>query len=92
MVNPLAGLDLLRAQQQLPIQGLGALGAYQNQAWTNSTATANWATAMAYTTDYVPPKVSRFRFFRINTEVEEGAEREPLDELRIKVAKWLRRI
>lgn len=40
------------------------------------------------------PTVKHIRFFRINNEIEipeGGTFEEPLDELRLKVARWLRR-
>ena len=78
-----------------------ALGGAGLGSWTTTTATADWSQlAQAYPTSdqlqqYRNPPITRMmKFFRVNTPVEmiEGAKfSEPLDELRWKVAKWLKR-
>lgn len=53
---------------------------------------ANWNNMYS---DFPPAVINPIKkiikFFRINEAVHEGMELEPLDELRIKVAKWLKR-
>lgn len=86
-------------QQQAALGVLGITGALAGwsggattQAGTVTTDnTANYTDAMFLRQMSQPltPQPKRLKFFRVNEEALESSILEPLDELRIKVAKWL---
>jgi hypothetical protein len=59
--------------------------------WTTTTGGFPWPQAVQTLQTAIPTPFRAFTFMRVNQEVHEGMQKEPLDELRIKVAKWLRR-
>ncbi len=60
--------------------------------WYTTTATGTTGNIVFATDPYVAPKRKMIEFFRVNEKahMDEGGEYpEPLDELRLKIARWL---
>lgn len=92
-----AGLGMQAQQQAYQVLNSGMSGI---SGLTNTTNTANWSTTATIDSSYLyynwgqgfPSMATRMlKFFRVNeaVEIEEGAIKDPLDELRLKVMRWL---
>ena len=84
--------QLQQAQQRGLLSALGGVGsALWSTRSTQPEPYSNQFQPQPYSVFKVPDKHRMIKFFRVNEKVEvpEGAVNEPLDELRIKVAKWL---